>query len=489
MNLSRLTRMSVGLRFALLSCALVALIFAVFAFSLTQAAGALIGHEVRERIAEKDQSIAAMINLFDHALSGEADRSTTLFASFLPPDYTLDPAHTIDIEGKPTPTLMAGGRVLNLDFTIPDQFLERTGAIATVFARSGDDFVRVTTSLKKQDGSRAIGTLLDRKGPAYAPVLAGQNYIGLAQLFGKQYITEYRPVRDAGGQVVGALFVGLDVDAQMAAIKADIGKLQLRRSGYYFVMDASSGPGRGHLLVHPGAAGQQPDTSSGPYARILAQGTGAFDFSSADASLGETAPTTKVVSFLSVPAWHWIVGGVVPRDEILADVAATRNRFLAIGFALVVGFAVLSAWFARRVVSRPLDAAASAASRLAGGDLSVRLDRSSTGDADTDEIGRLAHAIDGIGVGLARIVTQVRSTSAEMNDGTEQIAKKSGEISMRVADQAANLEETAASVEQITATMHSNAEHTARANRVAEDTAQAAAAGGAAVDRVYATMT
>ena len=56
----------------------------------------------------------------------------------------------------------------------PMQFLEKSGAIATVFARTGDDFVRVTTSLKKQDGTRAIGTLLDRKGPAYAPVLAGK---------------------------------------------------------------------------------------------------------------------------------------------------------------------------------------------------------------------------------------------------------------------------------------------------------------------------
>ena len=59
-----------------------------------------------------------------------------------------------------------------------------------MFARTGDDFVRVTTSLKKQDGARAIGTLLDRKSPAYAPMLGGQRFIGMATLFGKQYITE-----------------------------------------------------------------------------------------------------------------------------------------------------------------------------------------------------------------------------------------------------------------------------------------------------------
>ena len=77
--------------------------------------------------------------------------------------------------------------------------------------------MRVTTSLKKQDGARAVGTLLDRKGPAYTPVLAGKPYIGIAALFGKQYITEYKPVTDASGRVIGALFVGVDVSANFAS--------------------------------------------------------------------------------------------------------------------------------------------------------------------------------------------------------------------------------------------------------------------------------
>jgi hypothetical protein len=35
-----------------------------------------------------------------------------------------------------------------------------TGGVATLFVRSGEDFVRISTSLTKQDGSRAIGTAL-----------------------------------------------------------------------------------------------------------------------------------------------------------------------------------------------------------------------------------------------------------------------------------------------------------------------------------------
>ena len=105
-----------------------------------------------------------------------------------------------------------------------------------MFARTGDDFVRVTTSLKKQDGSRAIGTLLDRKGPAYALVLAGKTYTGLAALFGKRYITQYRPIMDASGRVIGAFFVGVDVGAQIQSVEDGIRELKIGESGYYFVL-------------------------------------------------------------------------------------------------------------------------------------------------------------------------------------------------------------------------------------------------------------
>lgn len=486
-------RTSVGVRLALLSCLLVAAIFAAFTWALTRAAAGQVGDQVLARIAEKDRSVASTIALIDGALDAEVDRSMTLFASFLPGAWSLDDTQKVDVAGFAAPTIKAGDRVLDLDFSIPDQFLERSGAIATVFARSGDDFVRVTTSLKKQDGSRAIGTLLDRKSPAYAPLVAGRSYTGLAALFGKQYITQYRPITDASGRVIGALFVGVDVGAQIAAIKAEIAKLKIGATGYYFVLDASHGPSRGTFLVHPAAAGKHYDDASGPWSRMLDARDGTLEYASADAALGERDARAKFVSFVSVPQWQWVVGGVAARDEIMADVRATRNRFAAIGFALVAAFAALSIWMARRLVSRPLDAAAQAAGRLAAGDLSVRVggaraDAEAHG-AGADEIGRLTHAIDGIGVGLAKIVAQVRSASAQMRDDTSRIAAGSGEISARIASQASSLEETAASMEQLTSTVQQNADHAMRANTVVSDAADAALDGGRAVERVVQTMT
>ncbi|MGY6152466.1 methyl-accepting chemotaxis protein [Paraburkholderia graminis] len=477
---------SVGARLAVLSCVLVALIFASFTWALTRSAGKQVSDQVLERIAEKDRSIAAMISLFDKALSAEVDRSTSLFASFLPSTYTLDETQKIDVNGVATPTFKAGDKVLNMDFTIPDQFLERSGAVATIFARTGDDFVRVTTSLKKQDGSRAIGTLLDRNGPAYALVVANKTYTGLAALFGKRWITQYRPVTDASGRVIGALFVGVNVDPEIQQVQDGIRKLKIGDSGYYFVVNASKGADRGKLVVHPAAAGQNADNANAPYQQMLDMKEGRLEYRSADATLGEQGARDKFVSFITVPEWQWLVGGVAPRDEVMAEVNATRNHFLVAGFVLVGVFAVVFLFAVRRLVSRPLDEAVKASERFASGDLSVRVAQGASGRAD--EIGRLMRSIDGIGEGLARIVSQVRSASTDMSEGTEKIATGSGNIASRIATQASSLEETAASMEQITSTVQQNADHASQANTLVTRAADAALEGGRAVERVVSTM-
>ena len=486
MDILSLRRASVGARLAMLSCALVAVIFAAFTFAVTRTAGTLISDQVLSRMTEKDRSIAAMISLFDKALSAEVGRSMTLFASFLPPNYALDETQKIDVSGTPTPTFKAGDKVLNNDFSIPDQFLAQSGAIASIFARTGDDFVRVTTSLKKQDGTRAIGTLLDRKGPAYGPVAANKTFTGLATLFGKRYITQYKPITDANGKVIGALFVGVDVDAQIKSVEDGIRQLKIGDTGYYFVMNAANGADRGKLIVHPGAAGQMGDENAAPYKRMLDEKEGQIEYSGADTALGETGAQDKFVSFVTVPEWNWLVGGVARRDEVMADVVSTRNRFMLMGFVLVGVFAAVFLIAVRRLVSRPLDEAAKASERFASGDLSVRV--SASHDRRADEIGRLMQAIDGIGEGLARIVTQVRSASTDMTEGTVKIAASSEEIASRIGTQAASLEETAASMQEITSTVQQNAGHAAQANTLVTSASEAALDGGRAVERVVSTM-
>ena len=50
------------------------------------------------------------------------------------------------------------------NFTLVDEVQQKMGGTATLFVKSGDEFVRIATNVRKDDGSRAIGTVLDPKG-------------------------------------------------------------------------------------------------------------------------------------------------------------------------------------------------------------------------------------------------------------------------------------------------------------------------------------
>jgi methyl-accepting chemotaxis protein-2 (aspartate sensor receptor) len=492
MSIFNIRRANVGAKFAILACVLAATVVAGFTIAVTHLAGQQIDAQALERMDDDGRAIGTMIRLYDKAVSAEVERYMTLFSSFLPTDFTLDDAQKVDIGGLATPTFKAGDKPINLDFSIPDQFLERSGAIATVFARTGDDFVRVTTSLKKQNGERAIGTLLDRKSPAYVPMLGGKRFIGMASLFGKQYITEYKPVTDPSGRVIGALFVGVDVTPEIAALQQNIRDLTVGQNGYFFVVDASNGPNRGKLLVHPGVGGAggaatlPADERIAPFKQMLDAKEGRLSFDAPDIA---DAPDPKVhggakeIVFRTVPEWQWLIGGIAYRDELLADVRTTRNHFLLIGLLVIAAFVAVLLFAVAKLVSRPLAELTHASERIAAGDLSVRL-----ATTREDDVGRLMIAIDGIATGLARIVTQVRSASADMSDGTGRIAAGSSDISLRIATQASSLEETAASMEQITSTVQQNAANTAQADQLVASASDAARAGGEAVGRVVATM-
>jgi len=92
---------------------------------------------------------------------------------------------------------------LNGNYEIPDQIQSIFGGTATIFI--GD--VRVSTNVRRPDGSRAVGTRL--QGAAYRSVfLEGKPYRGEAMILDVPYFTAYDPIRNAQGQVIGALYVG-----------------------------------------------------------------------------------------------------------------------------------------------------------------------------------------------------------------------------------------------------------------------------------------
>jgi hypothetical protein len=112
------------------------------------------------------------------------------------------------VAGKDVPALYFGTTKINNSFNVVDEVVKEHGGTATVFVKSGNDYVRVATNVKKDDGSRAIGTVLDPNGPVYPMIQKGEAYYGDATILGKPYVTGYDPIKDSSGNVVGIYYVG-----------------------------------------------------------------------------------------------------------------------------------------------------------------------------------------------------------------------------------------------------------------------------------------
>jgi methyl-accepting chemotaxis protein len=484
----RLGHWTVGSKITAFTFALLSVILAVLVFTISWTTSAMLHERAVQSVQTELRSVVNAVELFNQAMTGQASSFGRIFATNFEGDFALDESKPVQVGDKTVPTLSVGGHPLNLDFSLPDRFTRQTRGNATIFVASGEDFVRISTSVKKENGERAVGTALDRASPAYAAIRAGKPYVGIAKLFGKQFVTDYEPIRDGAGKVVGILYIGLDVDADIAMLKERIKKMKVGQTGYYFVLNAAPGKNLGDLVVHPAKEGQNilgsRDADSREFIKeMLDKKDGLISYPWQNAEAGETSPRTKVVAFTLFKEWNWVIAGGTYEDEITSEAARLRNHYILAGLAALALFAAILYTVMQRTVTRPLEQARDTAVRIAQGDLtaSMRVERS-------DEIGLLAEAMNDISHKLSSVVGQVRR-------GAEQIANASGEISSgnldlctRTEQQAANLASTANSMQDLTETVRRNAGDAQQANQLALNTSLVAQEGGRMVRQVIDTM-
>ncbi len=100
--------------------------------------------------------------------------------------------------------LYKGNEKLNDNFTVIDEIGSLTGDTVTIFQGNK----RVTTNVKKGDGSRAIGTTVAQNIEQII-LKEGQNYYGEADVVGTINQTAYEPIKNAKGEIIGIWYVGV----------------------------------------------------------------------------------------------------------------------------------------------------------------------------------------------------------------------------------------------------------------------------------------
>jgi methyl-accepting chemotaxis protein-1 (serine sensor receptor) len=158
-------------------------------------------------------------------------------------------------------------------------------------------------------------------------------------------------------------------------------------------------------------------------------------------------------------------------------------RAVALAMAVAILIALLAYVFLGRMVLRPLRLAGGHFDRIAGGDLTERIEVKTR-----NEIGVLYESLKRMQESLTRTVTTVRTGVEEITLGSREIFMGNTDLSSRTEQQAASLQQTAASMEELASTVRQNTEHAQQADTLAQGASEVAQRGGRAVSEVAGTM-
>ena len=237
------------------------------------------------------------------------------------------------------PVLRVGGvsfgseHAQNQFVPIVDEVQKMVGGSSTIFQKMNDkgDMLRVSTSVKKSDGTRATGTYIPatnadgQPNPVVAKILKGETYKGRAFVVDAWNITVYKPLHDSKGELVGMLFNGVK-EREGERLNNVIATGKIGQSGYTFVMDS-----KGTLVIHPQAELVGKNAAS---ALLIPNLEAALK----EKKAGEARPFSytnngerMLLVYYYFPEWDWIVCGLgrwgeLTQESTQASLAAFKEE-------------------------------------------------------------------------------------------------------------------------------------------------------------------
>jgi hypothetical protein len=124
----------------------------------------------------------------------------------LPGIFSLDQENKQEMNGYKIPAIRNGNWILTTHpVSLVDSFTKDTRAIATIFVKVEDEFVRLSTT----EVHEKPGTILSHSHPAYKRLVGELRYTDVVTLSGNKYMADYDVFRDRQGRVIGAYLVGI----------------------------------------------------------------------------------------------------------------------------------------------------------------------------------------------------------------------------------------------------------------------------------------
>jgi methyl-accepting chemotaxis protein len=341
-----------------------------------------------------------------------------------------------DVGGTSAPALYLGDSMMNNEFELVDGLTKVMEGTATLFANDGQEFIRVTTNVKKVDGSRAVGTNLNLNSGAGRAIQRGETFFGQVEILGNPYLTAYSPMRNAQQDTVGIWYVGYSADLEVLddAIKSS----RLLKEGFVGVVDD-----KGEL-------------------RMLSDNS---DRDRVKALLADTPKNWQIQRTDFEPWGYQIVTGH-SQSEVSAMVWSQTVRTIVLivlgSLLLIVCLGVL----VQLVIARPLKHMIDTINDIAGGegDLTVRFNSSKR-----NELGVMAQGFDNLLNRLQATIAETKRSSDSWLEASGKLGQIASASESAVAEQAGQTEQVATAMSEMRETAQAVAQSAATAEDLATE--------------------
>ncbi|MEF2230707.1 MAG: Cache 3/Cache 2 fusion domain-containing protein [Pseudodesulfovibrio sp.] len=411
---------------------------------------------------------------------------------------------TKDKSAVSLPKMTLGGEWFgqNSDPNVPtplvDTIMKLTGTTCTVFQSMNDngDLLRVATNILKTDGKRAVGTYIPGSSAVAKSVKSGETYRGTAFVVNAWYLTQYRPIKDRNGKVLGCLYVGI-LQEGVEQLRQGLKSVILGSSGYLSVL-GGSGNTAGDVKVHKAADQEglnyldKKDDSGKSAFKELIENAKAQDGQTVTLTTRIDGKETMLTGVYFKP-WDWVIVGVGFVDEFMAGKRAADKSLshaqwwsASIGGVMIVIGLLITLFFAGRI-SATVGRTVRVLNAIVDGRLDVEtLPVHARGPRDELEV--LGAALNSMSAKLREIVSNVQAAAQSVTNGSSELAATSQSLSEGANSQASAVEEVSASMEEMTANIEQNTNNARETEKIARQAAGDARQGGESVSQTVAAM-
>jgi methyl-accepting chemotaxis protein len=249
------------------------------------------------------------------------------------------------------------GQVDNKETFVPvvDDVRDLVQTTCTIFQRmnTAGDMLRVATNVLNTNGTRAIATYIPSTNPDGAAnpvvqaVMKGETYVGRAYVVNAWYITAYKPILDAGKQIIGMLYVGVPQESTVYLRKA-IMDMVVGKTGTVEVFDS-----KGTYVISKGGSQDGKvvmdlkDSAGQPYIEKIVKGAASLapgevgELRTSWKESGSDKTRAKIFKYTYFKKWDWVIVASTFEDEILGSVQLIEEK-ARYSLYLMTGLVLLS---------------------------------------------------------------------------------------------------------------------------------------------------